>query len=121
MEPQKGPRCGRQPVCVGRALPAEGNRWRAAHPTWVGFRFHVGLRSRESMVPNECRLFEGNSLPAISRVGDHQERGSSVHHRGQGTLKRFGVERREAFIENDQLGTLEQGPGKVDPALLAVT
>src|SRR5262249_23656610 len=39
----------------------------------------------------------------------------------QGTLKRLGVQRRKAFIENDQLGTLEEGPGQVDPALLAVT
>ena len=51
---------------------------------------------------------------------DGQQCGRSVEHTVQGPAKAFGVERGEALVEDDEIGSLQQRPRDVETASLAV-
>ncbi len=40
---------------------------------------------------------------------DHQQRGRALEHAAQGVAQVLRVERREAFVQHEQVGALEQG------------
>src|SRR6185436_5671024 len=55
-----------------------------------------------------------------SRVRDDQQRPGAREDASERPAEALGIERGEALVEDDQLGSLEQGAGDVEPALLAV-
>ena len=57
---------------------------------------------------------------AQSRMSDNDQRGGPGQHAAQGALEVLGVQRREALVEDDHVGVLEQRPGHVEAAALAV-
>jgi hypothetical protein len=72
---------------------------------------HGGLRGDAGRVPLVSRSEPGAGAPPFSRVGDDNQGLGSLDHTKQGALKRFRIERSEAFVENDHLGLLQQRPG----------
>jgi hypothetical protein len=55
-----------------------------------------------------------------SGVSDDEQGGGSLQNTAQAALQGVGVQGRKALVEDDEVGTLEQSPGHIEPAALAV-
>ena len=53
-------------------------------------------------------------------MGNDEHRGGALQDTAQAAVEGLGVQRRKALVEDDEVGPLEQGPGHVEPAPLAV-
>jgi hypothetical protein len=53
-------------------------------------------------------------------MGDDERGGGTLQDTAQAALQGFRVQGRKALVEDDEVGVLEQGPGDVEPAALAV-
>ena len=53
-------------------------------------------------------------------MGDHKHRGGSIEDAAEGLAEGLRVKRREALVEDDEVGVLEQRPGDVEAAPFAV-
>src|SRR5690348_2328461 len=53
-------------------------------------------------------------------MGNDQQGGNALQHSMQATTQVLGIERRKAFIQDNQVGALKQSTGDVEPAAFTV-
>lgn len=97
------PRCGHRPVDIllrGRRAP-------------------VALTRRAGFPPSTGAVYPGRSGSPIS-LSDDQERRGLRDGDVEGVVQRAWVERAKCFVEDEEFGILEQGPGQEDQAAFAV-